>query len=118
MRGALFVIRPFRRDERGSVLDRRRYAYTDDLSLALAGLQHETRQSAELLSDIRGGLMFHLANIPDTDIDGIGALLHGVGSAFDHVDLAQGLLVNASRSSAQILEAHSDARAGTGEAQP
>jgi hypothetical protein len=59
--------------------------------------------------------MFHLAIIPETDIDGIGALLHGVGSAFDHVDLAQGLLEDASRSSAQILEAHSDARAGAGE---
>ena len=34
------------------LLDRRRYAYTDDLSLALAGLRHETRQSAELLSTI------------------------------------------------------------------
>jgi len=61
--------------------------------------------------------MFHLANIPDTDIDGIGALLRDVGRAYDHVDLAQGLLEAASRSSAQILGAHSDARAGTGEAQ-
>jgi transcriptional regulator with XRE-family HTH domain len=99
------------------LLDRRRYAYTDDLSLALAGLRHETQQSAELLSEIHGGLIFHLANIPDTDIDGIGALLRDVGSAVDHVALARGLLEGASRSSAQILEAHSDARAGAGEAQ-
>jgi transcriptional regulator with XRE-family HTH domain len=86
------------------LLDRARYAFADDLALALGGLGREARQSAEQISEIRQALIYHLANIPDVNVNGLDALLENAEDALNHLDLAKGVLEGVARSSIDVQE--------------
>jgi hypothetical protein len=86
------------------LLDRGQYVFQDPLSLALRGLQREARQSGDEVSVIRGSLIYHLADIPDDDLEGVDALLEKAENAAQHLLQAQGLLEDVARSCSRLTE--------------